>query len=408
MLPPRMITHILLSVAVVFGAAACAAKLTRNPLPEALISGAAPHGISSNIRAWGDAIDREQAGRIIRNLSARQLEYWKGDVTAGSELQLDILALSGGGANGAFGAGLLNGWSKRGDRPEFEIVTGISTGAIISVFAFLGPEYDDDLREVYTTYRTDQLFERNILDALTGGVAAARADGYRGLIERYINDDLVERLAEEHRKGRTLLIGTTNMDASRPVTWSIGAIAATGHKNAKRLIHDIVQASSAIPGAFPPVLIPVVGTDGQTYDEMHVDGGATQQVMYMSPQFPIREADRALGVRVNRTIYIVINNKLAKSYEPVTPDAMSIAMAAVSSLIGGSGTGDIYKIFAIAERDAMGLNVVSIPRDFTLEPDEPFDPVYMTALYELGFEYGTVGGRWAETPPDFVAEPGTD
>ena len=208
----------------------------------------------------------------------------------------------------------------------------------------------------------------------------------------------------ESRKGRGLLIGTTNMDASRPVVWSVSSIAATGHPQAKRLIHDVIQASSAIPAAFPPVLIPVETADGKRYDEMHVDGGATQQVMFFSPEVPIKRIDRAVGVEIDRSIYIVINNKLVKAYDPVKPRVMAIAGRAVGSLIGGSGTGDLYKIFAIAERDDIALNIVWIPTEFDVESTEAFDPVYMKALYELGYEYGLAGDRWIERPPDF--EPG--
>ncbi|MFW6027524.1 MAG: patatin-like phospholipase family protein [bacterium] len=159
-------------------------------------------------------------------------------------------------------------------------MTGISTGAIIAVFAFLGPEYDDDLRQMYTSYKTSDLFTRTIFAALTGGSAVLDASGYRSLLEYYIDDGVVARLAEAYRDGRMLLIGTTNIDASRPVIWNIGAIAASGAPYSKKLIHDVIQASSAIPAAFPPVLIPVEA-NGRTYDEMHVDGGAT--VMLYSP-----------------------------------------------------------------------------------------------------------------------------
>lgn len=385
--------------------AGCAAVLTRNPVPETLISQAAPYGIPGDLRDWGDTIDKDRVQKLKQALHARVIRSWKAERASGGDGSLEVLALSGGGADGAFGAGLLSGWSARGDRPEFEAVTGISTGAIVSVFAFLGPDYDDELREVYTTYKTDQLFGLSLLgalDALVGGAGVADPQGYRRLIEQYVDDEVIQRIAEEHNKGRTLLIGTTNLDAARPVTWSVSAIAASGHKDAGRLIHDIIQASSAIPGALPPVLIPVVGPDGRTYDEMHVDGGASQQVMFVSPQFPLRNALNALGGNVDRTIYVIINNKLDKPYKPVRPRAISVASAAISSLIGGSGTGDIYKIFAIARRDDIELEVVWIPREFDAEPGEAFDPVYMSKLFELGYRIGKEGGSWQPVPPDFA------
>lgn len=387
---------------------ACTTVIARSPIPEDQIAGAAPYGIRSElgpIREWGDALDIEERDSLIRSRADLLRKVYAENIRTGAPIVQTALALSGGGPDGAFGAGLLNGWTERGDRPEFTMVTGISTGAIIAVFAFLGPDYDDELREVYTTYKTDQLMTTTIFAALTGGSAITDTRGYRRMIEQYIDDTVVDGIAKNYRRGRTLLIGTTNLDASRPVVWNIGAIAASGHPDARTLIHDIVQASSAIPAVFPPVLIPVETTDGRRYDEMHVDGGATQQVMLFTPDFPILALDRAVGATFDRTLYVVINNKLKKPYSPVRPRVIAIAGHAASSLLGGSGTGDIYKIFAVAQRDDIDLNVLSIPKDFDQEASEPFDPVYMKALYDLGYEIGVAGGRWSPNPPDYAPWP---
>lgn len=213
-------------------------------------------------------------------------------------------------------------------------------------------------------------------------------------------------VAEAYREGRVLLIGTTNLDAARPVTWNMGAIASSGHPDALTLMRDVIQASSAIPAAFPPLLIPVEA-DGRVYDEMHVDGGATQQVALFSPQIPIGRIDREVGLDVERDIYVVINNKLQKPYDPVRPRVLSIAATAVSSLLSGSGSGDVYRIFSIAQRDDIDMRVTWIPQDFDKEPESVFDPVYMRALYDLGYEVGLRGPEaWPETPPDFVSDDG--
>ncbi len=387
---------------------ACTTVLTRNPIPEDQIEVAAPYGIRGVfIRAWGDSIDDEGIERVLENRAARLREIYADEIAAGGPIPEISLALSGGGPDGAFGAGILNGWAKRGDRPEFTVVTGISTGAIVALFAFLGPDYDEALTEVYTTYTTDDFLTPTFFSALTGGSAASDTRRYRRLIERYIDDALVAQLGEEYRRGRVLLIGTTNLDAARPVVWNVAAIAASGHPNAKTLIQDIIQASSAVPAAFPPVLVPVETPDGRRHDEMHVDGGATQQVMLFSPEFPIRRIDEALGVRFDRTLYVIMNNKLKRAYNPVNPRIISIAGRAVSTLIGGSGTGDIYKIYAIALRDGIDLEVVSIPPEFDMEPEELFDPVYMRRLYDLGYEMGLAGDFWQPRPPDFRPWPAT-
>jgi predicted acylesterase/phospholipase RssA len=267
---------------------------------------------------WGDSPGRATVEAVVEERADVLQQIIRRQIAAGKPPEFVSLALSGGGSDGAFGAGLLGGWTLRGDRPEFHLVTGISTGAIIAVFAFLGPEYDDDLHRMYTSYETSDLFTRTIFAALTGGSAVLDASGYRSLLEQYIDDAVVAGLAEAYREGRVLLIGTTNIDASRPVIWNIGAIAASGAPHSKKLIHDVIQASSAIPAAFPPVLIPVEA-NGRMYDEMHVDGGATQQVMLYSPGIPTRQIDKAIGTRVGRKAYVIINNKLDKGYDPVHP-----------------------------------------------------------------------------------------
>lgn len=381
--------------------AGCTTVLVRSPVPEASLDEARPYGMKQSVlRMWGDSPARATVEAVVEERADVFQQIIRRQIAAGKPPEFVSLALSGGGSDGAFGAGLLGGWTRRGDRPEFHLVTGISTGAIIAVFAFLGSEYDDDLRQVYTTYTTSDLFTRTIFAALTGGSAVLDASGYRSLLEYYIDDAVVAQLAEAYHDGRMLLIGTTNIDASRPVIWNIGAIAASGAPNSKKLIHDVIQASSAIPAAFPPVLIPVEA-NGRKYDEMHVDGGATQQVMLYSPGIPTRWIDEAIGTRVQRKAYVIINNKLDKAYDPVQPRLVAIARQALDSLISGSGSGDIYRIYALAQRDKIELNVMSIPRTFDREPDELFDPAYMRALYELGYEMGYKGEGWQAYPPDF-------
>ncbi|MEO1457604.1 MAG: patatin-like phospholipase family protein [Pseudomonadota bacterium] len=381
----------------------CTTVLTRSPVPQEEAGRAQPYGMQgAPMRTWGDSLDIGQSEEIIAQRAAflqRLYENHPEDMPR----KFYSIAFSGGGPDGAFGAGLLAGWTERGDRPEFGFVSGVSTGAIIALYAFLGSEYDEQLKEIYTSYTTDDLVTPTIFAGLTGGTALLDTRGYRRLIESYVTPEIVEEVAEGYRAGRVLIIGTTNIDASRPVVWNIGAIAASGHRDRVRLIHDVIQASSAIPAAFPPVLIPVEA-NGKRYDEMHVDGGATQQVILYSPQLRIRDLDEALGTKVDRTIYVVVNNKLEKPYDPVRPRLFSIAAKAASSLIGGSGSGDIYRIFSIARRDGMQLNVIAIPSEFDAEPDDLFDPVYMQSLYDLGYEQGRSGEGWSAFPLDYSPE----
>ncbi|MDH3668856.1 MAG: patatin-like phospholipase family protein [Paracoccaceae bacterium] len=385
----------------------CTTVLARKSVPAEFagdLQQVAPYGIDRGlVRFWGDDLTTSDVEAVLQD----SRERLRVDPAVLPEFQkidhADWLILSGGGPDGAYGAGLLAGWSERGDRPDFRLVTGVSTGAIVALFAFLGPQYDDTLKTLYTSHTTDDIASRTIFSGLTGGTALLDTRGYRTLIDGYVSDAMVAELADKHRRGYTLLIGTTNLDASRPVIWNISAIAASEHPMAKVLIRDVIQASSAIPVAFPPVLIPAF-VGGERYDEMHVDGGATQQLMLFSPKLSLRALDEALGRDINRTVYIVINNKLKKPYNPIRPRISSIAGAAVSSLISGSGTGDIYKVYAIAARDGEDVRINWIPRDFDVESAELFDPVYMTALYELGFAAGRSGIDWRNHPPDFLPE----
>lgn len=378
----------------------------RNPASPHEIDASAPYGIPGVLRVWGDTVAVEQLDAIRQSLIARTQKMHAAELEAGLPINETILALSGGGADGAFGAGILAGWTEHGDRPTFDIVSGVSTGAIIALFAFLGPEYDDDLRHFYTEYSTDQLLEPSPFAALTGGASLSDSAGYNGLIDETINPALVDAIAREADAGRILLIGTTNLDYARPVIWNVTEIARSRHPEAITLIRNLIRASSAIPALFPPVLIPTINPDGETRDELHVDGGATQQVMVFSPELPITDVDRALGAQVDRTIYVIMNNKLEKSYEPVDVGVLSIAGKAVSSLIGGSGTGDVYKIYAIAVRDGIDLRLLWVPRSFEVEAEEPFDPAYMTALYNLGRSIGARGAPWQDHPPNFTIDTG--
>ncbi|MEO0822599.1 MAG: patatin-like phospholipase family protein, partial [Pseudomonadota bacterium] len=397
--PPRRAA--LLAIVVVAALLAACSTAPRLPVGEEQIAGAAPRGITQPVRFWGDSIGEESRDTILAVEVVRARQVHRERLASEEPLRETILALSGGGADGAFGAGLLAGWTARGDRPEFDVVSGVSTGAIIGLLAFLGPDYDTALERFYTTYATDDLFTASPFAALSGGPALLDASGFNAIVDAFIDDAVVARLAEEQAAGRILLIGTTNLDAARPVIWSVTDIAASGHPEAKALIRDVVRASAAIPAAMPPIVIPAVLPDGTRRDELHVDGGATQQVMLFSPELPIKEVDAVLGTEIERTIYIIVNNALSKPYAPVDLGVLSIAGKAVSSLIGGSGSGDLYKIYAIAERDEVDFNVTWVPKSFDREPEELFDPAYMRALYDLGFERGLAGDAWRSHPPFF-------
>ena len=312
----------------------------------------------------------------------------------------NFLAISGGGQNGAFGAGLLNGWSQNGDRPTFRIVTGISTGAIIAPFAFLGEDYDASLQEMYTLYSTKQILKKTVLSGLFGGDAIADSVPLLGLIAQYLDEEAIERIAYEHRKGRRLLVGTTNMDALRPVIWDIGAIAISDHPEKANLIHRAILASASIPGAFPPMIFDV-SKDGIKYNEVHVDGGIANQLFISPTSFSIREAMDDIGFTGSGTVYIIRNNPTRTDWEAIRPTAAALAAASIGGLTRNQGNTDQYVIFLQARIDEMDCRSAQIPASFKVESSEAFDTHYMQQLYDLAYDQASEGYPWTSKPQRF-------
>lgn len=313
-------------------------------------------------------------------------------------------AISGGGANGAYGAGLFAGWTASGMRPEFAMVTGVSTGALTAPFVFLGSGYDEILKQVYTTtYTRDIAEERNIISAIFSD-SMADTKPLRRLIEKFVTGDVIAAIAREHQRGRRLFIGTANLDAGRSVIWNIGAIASSEYPRKQILVHDILQASAAIPVAFPPVVIPV-DVHGESYDEMHVDGGAGTQVFVYPSQLNWKEISSKLKVKGKPSVYIIRNSFLDADYLGIKRSVFPIANRSIASLIRTQGIGDLYQIYALCKRDGNDFNLAHIPAGFTEEPIEKFDPVYMRKLYDLGYEMAKHGYSWEKGPPGFSDDP---
>jgi predicted acylesterase/phospholipase RssA len=317
-----------------------------------------------------------------------------------------LLAVSGGGENGAFGAGLLTGWTARGDRPEFHLVTGVSTGALTAPFAFLGPEWDGPLRSVCTdiTLR-DVAIQRSIFAAITNDAMADSSPLFH-TIARHLDERMVQALAAGYRDGRLLLVGTTNLDAQLPVVWNIGAIADSRHPQALELIRRLLLASAAIPGAFPPVMIDVQA-NGERYQEMHVDGGAVAQAfLYPAALGAGRRAALRAGRRVLPTdAYVIRNGVLHGEASRTQRRTVNIAGRAVATMLTSSGINDVSRMYLNARRDGIGFHLAFIGDDFTVPCERPFDQGDMRALYEHAREKTLAGTIWHRRPPWDVEEP---
>jgi predicted acylesterase/phospholipase RssA len=224
----------------------------------------------------------------------------------------------------------------------------------------------------------------------------------RKTVAKYFDQKMLDAIAEEYKKGRALLIGTTNLDARRPVIWNIGAVAESGQPGALKLVQDILVASAAIPGAFPPMMFNVE-VNGKVYQEMHVDGGASSQVFVYPPQLNIS----ASGIKRERHLYVLRNARLDPDWAQVERSTMSIAGRAISSLIQTQGVGDLYRIYLTSKRDRLDFNLAYIPKTFTTQLKEPFESSYMNELFQLGYDMAVKGYPWEKTPPGFGETAGT-
>jgi hypothetical protein len=379
------------------GLVGCAAAIARNPVPPSLEGDVEVVGMGPTpIRFWGDQLP-PNADAIVKEKWA-QVRAARPEMARGGRPVVNFLALSGGGSDGAFGAGGLSGWTASGKRPEFDLVTGVSTGALTAPFAFLGPKYDEALRKVFTESNTKDIAIMQPVRGLLGGDSLASNAPLAKVVAYYVNDAFLAEVAAEHRKGRRLLIGTTNLDAERPVIWDMGAIAISGQPEALELFRKVLLASAAIPAVFPPGFVKV-SSGGTVYDEMHVDGGATREVFLVPTQFMAKKVDGRLGINPIRRAYIIRNGHVAPEYKPVKAKTLSIAGRAVSSLIKSQGVGDLYELYVFAKANGMDYNLAYIPGDFLDTSTQAFDPVYMGKLYDLGFRLAQAGYPWKKTPP---------
>jgi predicted acylesterase/phospholipase RssA len=309
-----------------------------------------------------------------------------------------FLAISGGGDNGAFGAGLLNGWTASGKRPEFKLVTGVSTGALIAPFAFLGPKYDYVLERVYTQTSAQDIFKKRGLLKGFFGDAMADTSPLANLIASYVNQPLLDEIAAEYAKGRVLLVGTANLDSLEPVIWNMTAIAASKDPRSIELFRKILRASASIPGAFPPVMIDV-DVNGTPFQEMHVDGGTMAQVFLFPPSI----TDSAMAnIKRKRVAYIIRNARLDADWASVERRTLSIAARAIGSLTTTQGIGDLYRIFATTQKEGMDFNLAYIPPSFDVPHTAEFDTNYMRQLYATGMQMAQHGYDWQKYPPGFV------
>ena len=381
-------------------AAACA-RVERHPVPASLVSQASVPGLA-HVRFWGDEVPKDIYVFVQTHMPGVKRMASRTAVEKGRPL-VEYLALSGGADDGAFGAGLLVGWSQRRDRPDFEVVTGVSAGALIAPYAFLGPSYDGQLAELWTSFDASSVATPQVVAGLLGAEALADSTPLRNLIAKHVDRRMLSQIAHEYRNGRILLVGTTNLDAQRQVIWNMGEIAGAAGRDpeAAELFRDVLLASASLPGVFPPVHVKVRVGD-QVYEEMHVDGGPARQVFLAPAQFSLRTFDKLYPQPPIRRVFVVRNGKLTPVYEAVKPNTFAISARSLFTVTKNQSIGDINQIYAMTQRDGAEFRLASIPATFTQESSTPFDPAYMKALFKVGYRLGAQGSAWTSTPPDAV------
>lgn len=372
---PRWIRPVIAAVGAL-ALSACAAWPERLPVTASDQADARLAGYGT-VRIWDDAQRDEWVGWRERLIAERTAQGRSG--------KIEMLAISSGSDKGAYSAGFLNGWSEAGTRPRFDIVSGVSTGALIAPFAFLGAEYDPTLERLYTTITADSIYNATPFKALLGGAALASTKPLSRLIESYATAEVIDAVAREHRQGRRLLVQTTNLDAERGVVWDMGEIAASDRPDRYALFRQILLASASIPGLFPPVLIEV--TNGEIdFAELHVDGSTTSSLVAIPPAVLFeRVADEPF---LEGRMTVLYNGALQPVFRVTDPDLFSLLDRALSTALKTADQRAIRALRSYADANGLRLDIYSVGAQAEDPNVDMFDQPFMQLLYHRGREIG--------------------
>lgn len=391
MVPSRRLSLALLLLICVGG---CAARRLPPPVPKVL---ARPSGMVPLDN--GDPLAPAQEYAAFRRFAERNSTSYTGGP------KKHFLALSGGGMYGAYSVGVLCGWSASGTRPQFDVVTGVSTGALIGTYAFLGSAWDRKAYDAYSNINERDIYRRRPYTALIWNDAYASSDPLKNLINDAVDDELLAAVARGHAEGRRLYIGTTNLDTRRMVIWDMTAIAASGQPDAKELYRKVLLASASPPGFLPPVPIEVE-INGQKFTERHCDGGATTGVFLRASNLPLgqehlQEQNSPLA---GCEAYVVVAGKLYSDPVITRPRTISISESALQSLLYSQTRSELHRIYTLCIATGMRYNLTAVPEDLDVNADSmSFKPRDMAKLYDAGFFAAASGKLWRDSPPG--AEP---
>lgn len=357
----------------------------RRAAPPELISHATPDGFPPTVRL---------VTTDLQGFTTRATDFFKGIRTAATDGTIDILALSGGGSGGAFGAGALAGLSRAHARPQFEMVTGVSAGALLAPFAFLGPDWDARMQAAFTGKRSARLMRsptRTILARLLSPRGLPRHNPLFQLVDHYVTPAMIDAVAREAATGRRLIVATTDLDKHETVLWNMGEVAERGGPAARRLFRDVLIASASVPGIFPPVLIHV--SDGHFhYDEMHVDGSVTTSVFSMPLIAGIQAHD--VPELHGAHLYMIVNGQLARTPRTTPFNTIEVLSNSFAAEMTYKTRSAILESVAAARRMHMQFRITEIPVDYPQDSFVDFDSKHMQALFDYAEDCAARGQLW--------------
>lgn len=324
-------------------------------------------------------------------LAADRLSLPRSGWTSG---RFDILALSGGAAGGAYGAGALTGWTETGTRPEFALVTGVSTGALIAPLAFLGPSWDEKLKDAYTGGHAKQLLSPRRMAMFSGGLL--KAEALHSLIEPFVDAELIAAVAAQHARGRRLLVATTDLDHQACCIWDMGAIASHGGEQALKLFREVLVASASLPGIFSPHRI-TTEYEGCLYEEMHVDGGVSAPLFIM-PEGLLRW--NKLGKRLKGgRVHVIVNTMLDPQPRAVAPNLPAVMMRSFEAMLRFSYRQSLITATTLCAAQGIPLKTASIPNEAQTSNILNFETAAMEALFNEGRQRAVSGQLWSTEVP---------
>jgi predicted acylesterase/phospholipase RssA len=336
----------------------------------------------------------------FRTLGSDQQFSELSSVTAAEQLRdtragksLTILALSGGGAGGAFGAGAVAGLTRTGMRPEFDVVTGVSAGALVAPYAFLGPSWDAQLLDAFTGVAGDNLLQSRGLGVIFGSsIYSGRP--LRQLVDAYVTDDMIQAVAREAAKGRLLLVATTDVASGEPVVWDLGAIAKNGGSSARVLFREVLVASASVPGMFPPVIIRVA-EDGLNDDQAHVDGAAT--VPFFVPPALLQTAGSAHGTG-RASVFVIVDGSLSGGAQTTRLTARAILSRSIRVGLDHLLMTTLQLTAATAQLEGADLQYSSLPPDYPLPDAFDFSARTRRPLFHYAYQCALSGRLWTVLP----------